>query len=249
MLMYVYMLQEKASVWWLFIYVFTRAELYKINMTSMQPICIKSLCRSPSASKIIVDIETTGLSPQNDRIVSIAAALTPETQSSLPNIFSKLVNPNRSVPARAVAVHGLTDAALCRQPDWSVIGAEFWSWVFGHNTDPDPVILVGHNIDQFDMPFILAESARFQEYMPKRNRDIVVMDTLLMSRKIFPRKILASKKQCNIHEHLFDEQPDHQHTALGDVMALKRIFEHIKFRKYIETDANAGVVRRYNYKL
>jgi len=210
--------------------------------------CVNSLCRSQGTSKIIVDIETTGLSPKNDRIVSIAAVMTPHHTTEVP-VFSKLVNPKRPVPERATAIHGLTDEALSNEPDWSVVGAEFWSWVFDHSRRSGVVILVGHNIDQFDMPFILSESARHRRSMPKHTCEVLVMDTLLMSRNIFPKQVLASKKQCKIHEHLFSELPADQHTALGDVVALKRIFEHDAFRGYIENDENSGVARRYTYNL
>ena len=202
-------------------------------------------------SRIVLDIETTGFSPKTDRIVSIAAAVTSAEPmaSSSPPIFSRLVNPNRHIPSRATMVHGITDEQVSTEPDWSVVGAQFWAWVFGHCAGHQPAVLVGHNIAKFDMPFILAETVRFRSCMPKKRRDIHVVDTLLISREMFPKQVLASKKQCDVHEYLFGVQPAHQHTALGDVMALKRIFEHEKFQTHVSNAENGGVACVFNYSL
>ena len=205
--------------------------------------------------RIVLDIETTGFSPKTDRIVSIAAAVTPtEAAMAAPPVFSRLVRPGRQIPPRATAVHGITNAQVEREPNWSAVGAEFWSWVFAHCPGHQPVVLVGHNIVQFDMPFILAESARYRAQMPKHQCGISLVDTLLISREMFPKnmypkEVLASKKQCDVHQHLFGEQPDAQHTAMGDVLALKRIFEHAQFQAYVDSREDGAVAGRFNYKI
>ena len=66
--------------------------------------------------EIVLDTETTGLDPATgDRIVEIGAV---EIVNYLPTgrTFHVYVNPQRPVPADAVAVHGLDDAFLQHDP-------------------------------------------------------------------------------------------------------------------------------------
>jgi DNA polymerase III subunit epsilon len=66
--------------------------------------------------EIVLDTETTGLDPDTgDRIVEIGAL---ELFNHVPTgqTFHKYINPERSVPAEAQAVHGITDEFLRDKP-------------------------------------------------------------------------------------------------------------------------------------
>ena len=75
--------------------------------------------------EIVLDTETTGFDPETgDRIVEIGAV---ELMNHLPTgrTFHKYLNPQRDVPAEAVAVHGLTDEFLRDKPLFADVAAEF----------------------------------------------------------------------------------------------------------------------------
>ena len=194
--------------------------------------------------RIIIDIETTGLSPKRDKMVSIAAVVSRPaaidgsvsdqsdslTQGSTEDtaMFSSFINPGMHIPEKSSEIHGVTDDMVNDCGDWSVVGPKFWRWAFKYGGNP--CVFVGHNIHRFDMPFILRETSTIREFLPKYQGEVHVMDTLPISRTLFPHSVLASKKQSEIHKHLFGTEPEGQHSAAGDVIALKRIFEHEKYQ-------------------
>ncbi len=99
--------------------------------------------------EIVLDTETTGLDPDTgDRIVEIGAV---EIVNHMPTgrSFHAYINPQREVPADAVAVHGLTAAFLSDKPVFTSIAAEFAAFI-------GDARLVIHNAG-FDMKFLNAE--------------------------------------------------------------------------------------------
>lgn len=58
----------------------------------------------------VIDVETTGLSPENDRIVELAIALF--DRGELTRSFAWLIDPGIPIPEEASKVHGITDAAI-----------------------------------------------------------------------------------------------------------------------------------------
>ena len=125
--------------------------------------------------EVVLDTETTGLDPKNgDRIVEIGAI---ELFNHMPtgHYFHKYLNPDRSMPQEAFAVHGLSDDFLKGKPRFIDIMDEFISFV----GDAKMVI---HNAS-FDMRFLNAELKRAGGEIYS---DQQAIDTLLIARKKFP---------------------------------------------------------------
>lgn len=124
--------------------------------------------------EIVIDTETTGLDPQDGhRIVEIAAV---ELLHHVPTgrKFHCYVNPERDIPADALAVHGLTQEFLADHPPFAAIIDELTTFIGGDR-------LVIHNAE-FDLAFINAEIARL-------GRSPLVcpfVDTLAVARRRFP---------------------------------------------------------------
>ncbi|QQM31852.1 3'-5' exonuclease [Martelella lutilitoris] len=63
---------------------------------------------------VVIDVETTGLSPSRDRIVAVGAiradfdALLSDQEAELPNYYG-LFDPERSIPTEASNIHGIFD--------------------------------------------------------------------------------------------------------------------------------------------
>jgi len=124
--------------------------------------------------EIVSDTETTGLDPADGhRIVEIACI---ELVHHVPTgrRFHRYVNPERDMPADALAVHGLTAEYLARQPPFAAVLDELLAFI---GSDP----LVIHNAE-FDLAFLNAELARLQ-CEPITSGYI---DTLTMARRRFP---------------------------------------------------------------
>ena len=107
----------------------------------------------PMNSYLVFDFETTGLDPQRDRI--IAVGLCGVTGGQVADRRGWLVNQDVQIPPEATGVHGITTADIRAHglpPRESLARL-----LAALSTAP---ACVGHNIHQFDILFLLAESHR-----------------------------------------------------------------------------------------
>ena len=121
--------------------------------------------------EIVLDTETTGLSPDNgDRIVEIGCV---ELINHVPtqNTFQVYLNPEREMDAGAEKVHGLTNEFLSNKPKFIEIVDDFLNFIGDSK-------LVAHNAD-FDINFLNSELARVKRDKINSNR---VIDTLKIAR-------------------------------------------------------------------
>ncbi len=127
--------------------------------------------------------------------------LTPQARSSASSSgWSTRSDP----PARARAVHGISDAELARADTAEVVLPEFLTFL----GNPDRTTLLAHNAT-FDAGFLGRELARLGRPMPGH----VVVDTLALSRKRWPK--LGSHKLDFLARSL-DLDPHGPHRALAD---------------------------------
>ena len=92
-----------------------------------------------------IDIETTGLSPDNDYIIEVAAVRFRnghETES-----FSSLIKPPISIPIEATIVNNISDDMVRDALDIGTVMVRFIEFI-GDD------MLVGHNIASFDLEFL-----------------------------------------------------------------------------------------------
>ena len=81
--------------------------------------------------EVVLDTETTGLSPKNgDRLVEIGCV---ELENHVPTgeVFHCYINPERDMPAEAEAVHGLTAEFLADKPVFSEVASSFLEFEIG----------------------------------------------------------------------------------------------------------------------
>ena len=160
----------------------------------------------------VFDLETTGMSPVNDRIVEIAAMridLTGEYSE-----FHTLLNPGRRIPAGASRVHHITDDMVVDAPRFQHIGHDFLE--FARNST-----LVAHNA-RFDLSFLQESLARCGLPLWQGN----TMDSLLLVRKLYPG--LPSYSLQNLRGVLKLDRPEDDlsaHRAGDDVVWTMRLLE------------------------
>ena len=130
---------------------------------------------SDNIREIVLDTETTGLSPKDGhRIIEIGAL---ELINHMPSgkQLHLYINPERQIEEDAVRVHGITSDFLQDKPVFADIAQEFLDFI-GED------MMVIHNAS-FDMGFINAELQRLGYSALPDNRAI---DTLAMARRKFP---------------------------------------------------------------
>lgn len=161
---------------------------------------------------VVFDIETTGLSTTNDRIIEIGAVKV--IDGIIVEEFSKLINPQISIPYGASSVNGITDYTVKDAPYAGQVLSEFQRFIQG--TD----FLIGHNANRFDYPFLVSE---FQRNFVK-HETIKTKDTLWIARSRVKGLPSYSLKNLCIHFNIVN---DTAHRALSDAKATQSLFEKI----------------------
>ena len=128
--------------------------------------------------RIALDTETTGLNPlDGHRIVEIGCI---ELDINMPTgkEWHAYVNPERTMPEAAFAVHGLSESFLLKKPIFKDIAQDFIGFINGAE-------LVIHNAE-FDIGFINNELKKIKHEVSDIRDICTVFDTLIHARKIFP---------------------------------------------------------------
>lgn len=102
-------------------------------------------------SLAVIDIEATGTSTENDRIVEIAVVwLHPD--GSRASMCAR-VNPGMPIPAEATAVHGITNDDVAASGTFAQLAPNLAACIAGCD-------LGGFNLRAYDLPMLRAEFAR-----------------------------------------------------------------------------------------
>jgi len=155
---------------------------------------------------VIFDIETTGLSPLNNKITEIGAVKI--KNSAIVETFSKLINPVDSIPVKIVELTEITDEMVKNSPKIEEVLPEFISFI---GNAP----LVAHNVE-FDIGFI-RENARKLDLTTEN----MLLDTIKLAKVLIPD--LKRHKLNTVAKKLGIKIGNH-HRALDDATATAKIF-------------------------
>lgn len=140
-----------------------------------------SVLFNQSLEFVVVDLETTGLNKNNDRIIEIGAIK--YRDGEVIDRMATLIDPGVPVPPAASAVNGIRTSMLKGKPSDKDIIKEFLTFSQG-------AVIVAHNAS-FDVGFINSGLMRM-EMLPLEN---IIVDTVRMARKAFPGR----KKYSQVH--------------------------------------------------
>jgi len=161
--------------------------------------------------EIVLDTETTGLDPLNgDRLVEIGCI---ELVNRIPSgqTFHRYLNPERSMPAEAFAIHGLADGFLKDKPLFAEIADDLVDFL-------GDAPLVIHNAG-FDIGFLNAELDRTGRPPISRER---LVDTLLIARR---KHAGASNRLDDLCvRYSIDHSHRTKHGALLDAELLAEVY-------------------------
>jgi len=161
--------------------------------------------------EIVLDTETTGLDPfQGHRMIEIGCVELINRFPSGQN-FHRYVNPERDVPAEAIAIHGLSAEFLRDKPRFDEIVDELVAFI-------GDAPLVAHNA-LFDLGFLNAELDRAG--MPPVARERLV-DTLMLARRKHPAGPNRLDDLCA--RYGIDNSRRSKHGALLDAEILAEVY-------------------------
>lgn len=160
---------------------------------------------------VVIDLETTGLSPEWDRIIEIGAIKVQDGKAV--DTFQQLAYPGRKISSFIEQLTGITNEMLEGMPLINDVLPLFDKFV-------GDGIVVGHNVN-FDVNFLYEDYENVLE-KPFSNDFI---DTMRISRKLYPE--LAHHRMIDIVEHLKIDGSS-MHRALSDCEYTYKCYEKMK---------------------
>ena len=157
----------------------------------------------------VIDLEMTGLSAKNDKIIEIGAARV--RGGEIVDTVSTLVNPKQHIPQRVQELTGITDSDVENAADMDEAVDNLLNFI------GDDIIL-GQKVT-FDYSFLKQWAVNH-----KRTLSLNAYDTLKIARKCLPAE--QSKKLEDLCEY-FDVSRENAHRALDDAIETKQIFEKL----------------------
>ncbi|HML97304.1 MAG TPA: exonuclease domain-containing protein [Tepidiformaceae bacterium] len=158
---------------------------------------------------VALDLETTGLDPEQDRIIEIGAVRFDESGTEL-ETFRRLVNPGREIPAFIERFTGVTNQMVRGAATIAAAGPEIEAFVGSSQ-------VVGHNIG-FDLHYLAREGVRLE---------VDAIDTAELARYLVPR--LRSHGLAEVARELDLETFEH-HRALSDARMAAAVFTRLLTR-------------------
>ncbi len=185
-------------------------EAYVVNDLSKKLIIDEYDERSINDEIIVFDVETTGLSPANDRLTEIGAVKIRNMQ--IVDSFQTFVNPERHIPEKITELTGITDAMVADAPKEKEAILKFIEFCGSDNP-----VLAAHNA-QFDTSFVRnicnRQGIRFK---------FVTIDTLILCQVMHPE--LPRHKLGNMVKVLKLGKFD-AHRADNDALMLAKVYMH-----------------------
>ncbi len=157
-------------------------------------------------SFVVLDVETTGLVPEAEKVIELGALKI--EQGVVVDQFHTLLSIDALLPKRITDLTGITEEMLRGQPKFSEISKRLYSFLEGQ-------VLLGHNVP-FDYKFIKTEFGRVgMEY------EAQVLDTLEIAKKVHPELTSRSLESMCREYHIKNENA---HRALADATVTAKLY-------------------------
>lgn len=164
--------------------------------------------------QMIVDTETTGLSPEaGHRIIEIAC-MEMVNRRLTGNRFHEYINPEREVEAGALAVHGITNEFLYNQQKFKDIAQALLDYLKGTE-------LIIHNAP-FDTGFLDCEFKQWNGNFTSMAEHCEIFDTLAFARQKHPGQQNNLDALCR--RYGVDNSSRKLHGALLDAELLAEVY-------------------------
>lgn len=171
---------------------------------------------------IVFDLETTGLSKKEDRIIEIGAVKVVNGQAV--DTFDMFVNPGLrdsgvkiSIPSRVIELTGINNEMVAGAPSEKEALKSFFEWM------DDIRLIVGHNINSFDIPFVKSACRRSGLSCPFEKQ----VDTLKYAKtlNLVKHEVIENNKQETLARYVGFEYSAHR--ANEDTQALLEILKRL----------------------
>nr|AAN10194.1 DNA polymerase III epsilon subunit [Candidatus Fritschea bemisiae] len=160
---------------------------------------------------VCFDCESTGLDPEKDRIIEIAAIKF--SFNAIIDSIEDLINPETLIPQETTRIHHITDEMVQKSPKINEVIQSYLDFI-GES------IVVGHGIP-FDLALLEAEAKRAG--VPSRLLNQRYLDTLRLAR-LYGESPTNSLESLRKH---FNIQGINAHRAMSDVLVNIDVFKYL----------------------
>ena len=194
-------------------------DLAKANLTALDHLDPSRPVRDYSF--VVMDLETTGLSIETDRVVSVAAVRMQKGQVLLGDSFTELINPGRDIPAESIKIHGIKPDQVAGARHASEVFQDFLAWL-GRD------IVVAHYAE-FDLHFTNFTMQRLYQFKLQN----LVIDLVRMCQGVVlpsdPYGINRNRHRCGLDDlaERFGLSGAERHTAAGDALVSALVFQRM----------------------
>ena len=182
-------------------------EAYLVD--DLKDIIVDSKGQSLNDSYVVFDLETTGLSPDKNKIIEIGAVKV--VDGAITERFSTFVNPEVPIPYNIEQLTSIKDDMVLDAPRIEEILPEFMKFCEG-------TVMVAHNAE-FDTGFIRRNCERMG--LPF---DFTIADTVALARILLPQ---LNRFKLDTVAKAVGVSLDHHHRAVDDAACTAEIF--VKF--------------------
>jgi DNA polymerase-3 subunit epsilon len=169
---------------------------------------------------VVFDLETTGTSVTNDRIVELAVIKLHVNGTSEERQY--LINPEIPIPAEATAIHGIRNEDVADKPTFKQLAQEIARFFTGCD-------IAGFNSNKFDFPLLVEEFLRAGVDFDSEGRRFI--DAQRIYHVFEPRTLSAAYKfYC-------DKDLVNAHSAMADTKATLEILL-AQLKKYPQLNQN-----------
>lgn len=164
--------------------------------------------------QVVLDTETTGLSPADGHRVIEIGAVELLNRRLTGKHFHHYLQPDRAIDPGAEEVHGISNEFLADKPRFADVAAEFVEFVAGAE-------LIIHNAP-FDVGFLNAELGRLGADAETIEAQCSVLDTLALARRLHPGQRNTLDALCK--RYGVDNSGRSLHGALLDAQILADVY-------------------------
>ncbi len=160
---------------------------------------------------VCVDVESTGLDTDQDRIVEVACVVF--TLNGIVEEFETLINPLREIPQNSIDIHNITNEMVQGQPTIATVLPDLFRQI-------GKKIIIGHSIG-FDIEMLKKEADRNNiSTNIQYNKSI---DTVRLAR-LYGESPVNSLEMLRQHFHI---EAEGAHRAKGDVIVNIQVFQKL----------------------
>ena len=191
----------------------------------------------------VFDLETTGFSKDRNYIIEIACMLCDDTGSPLPDgKYAELVKPPVLIPNFISELTGITNNDVKDKATFEVIGKDFMEfiidrmrlWEDENASFCRQLILVAHNGQKFDVPFLFEHFHRngLSDWLQISDR-LYLLDTLELAKHAIQKDNLPIPDNYKLSSLYYyctkSELGESAHRADVDVEATQKVLSYVPF--------------------